>query len=219
MSGSMTVGGKLVMLGVGLAAAAFVVLGTLQVGTLATIAVSVGLLAAAAIFARPDVGTFVFLAVAYTNGIVIIGSMVGNAVIVGAGFTGLLVVPVFVHVFVQRQPWLFDHPFLLMILFGGGVLLSSMMAKDLDRALAWILTFALEGLILYFLLLNAIRSLSTLRQIMWIVAVVGATLGSMAVYQEMTGSYDQSFGGIMQRDPRMKEIRQMHIAEILAGSP
>jgi len=59
---------------------------------------------------------------------------------------------------------------------------------------------ALEGLILYFLLLNAVRSLSTLRQIMWIVAFVGATMGSMAIFQEMTGAYDQHFGGIMQRN-------------------
>jgi hypothetical protein len=188
------------MLGVGLAAAAAVVLGTMQVGTIATIAVSVGLLGAAAMLARPDIGTFVFLTVAYTNGVVLIGGALGNASLVGAAFSGLLMVPIFVHVFVRRQAWLFDYPFLLMILFGGGVLLSTMMAKDHERALSWVMTFVLEGLLLYFLLLNAVRSLPTLRHIMWTLAIVGGVMGSMAIYQELTGNYDQQFGGIMQRN-------------------
>jgi len=200
MSGKASVGHRLVMTGVALSAAAAVVLGTMQAGALATVAVSVGLLTAALLLARPDAGTFLFLVIAYTNGIVLIGALVGNVAAVGGAFTTLLAVPVFVHVFVRRQPWLFDYPFLLMLLFGGSALLSTLAAKDPALAFAWLTTFVVEGLALYFLLFNAVRDLPALRRTMWLMAAISAILSTMAIYQELSGDYEQQFGGVMVRN-------------------
>jgi hypothetical protein len=200
MHGNGSVATRVMIAGAALSAAVAVFLGTLKVGTLATIAASCGLFVAAMLLARPDLGTFLFLTLAYTNAVVHLGGAVGNAMLVGAALTGLLAVPVFAHVFVGRKPWVIDYPFLLMIAFGGASLLSTLVAKNVDLAFEWVLTFALEGLVLYFLLQNAVRTMSKMRQIMWVTAAVGATMSSMAVYQELTGSYDQQFGGIMQRN-------------------
>jgi hypothetical protein len=189
----------LATLGVMGAAAASAFL-TIKLGTLLPVAVGTGLLLLAAVLARPDVGSLVFVALAYSNGIALIGAKIGDASIIAAGFSGILCIPIFVHVFVKREPWIIDYPFLLMILFGGATLLSSMMAKDVDRALAWVMTFVTEGLLLYFLLMNAIRSLRSLRAVASVLVLVGAALGSFAIYQELTGQYDQQFGGLMQRN-------------------
>ncbi|MGH2569604.1 MAG: O-antigen ligase family protein [bacterium] len=200
MRGNTSFGTRVAIAGAAVAAAAAVFLGTMKVGTLATVAVSCGLFVSAMLLARPDLGTFLFLILAYTNAVVHLGGAVGSPMVVGAVLTGLLAVPVFVHVFVGRQPWVIDYPFLLMIAFGGASLASTLVAKDVELALEWVLTFALEGLILYFLLQNAVRTISRLRQIMWVTVVVGAVLSSLAVYQELTGSYEQQFGGLMQRN-------------------
>jgi hypothetical protein len=200
MRGDGSFGTRVMVAGAALSAAAAVFLGTMKVGALATIAGSCGLFVSAMLVARPDLGTILFLILAYTNAVVHLGAVVGNAMLVGAALTALLAVPVFTRVFVGRKPWVIDYPFLLMIAFGGSALLSTLVAKDTNLAFEWILTFALEGLILYFLLQNAVRSMSKLREIMWVTAAVGAVLSSLAVYQELTGSYEQQFGGLMQRN-------------------
>ena len=153
-----------------LAAAVVCALLTVKLGTLLPIAAGTGLLLVAVVFARPDCGTFLFIALAYSNAIALIGAALGDAVIIGAAFCGLLAVPIFLHVFVRREPWLFDHFMILMVLFAGSLLLSSIIAKDVDRAVNWILGYVLEGALVYFLLVNAIRSLRTLRTVVWTVA-------------------------------------------------
>jgi O-antigen ligase len=52
----------------------------------------------------------------------------------------------------------------------------------------------------YFLVLNAVRRLPNLRRAIWTLLVVGAILGSMSVYQELTHRYDQQFAGLAQRN-------------------
>jgi putative inorganic carbon (hco3(-)) transporter len=57
----------------------------------------------------------------------------------------------------------------------------------------------LEGLLLYWLFINAIRSMQTLRRVIWSVLFAGGLLGSLSLYQTVTGSYEQEFHGLAYR--------------------
>jgi O-antigen ligase len=57
----------------------------------------------------------------------------------------------------------------------------------------------LEGLILYFLMINVVRTLSTLKRVMWTLLLACSLLGGLSVYQEMTRTYENNYGGLAQR--------------------
>jgi len=155
--------------------------------------------------ARPNAGTLLFLALAYVNAPVLLGRVVGNPQVVGAGLTLLIGVPILVYIF-KRQGVVFDYVFALMLLFLCALCASTLVSVDSKIAVAWVVEFVVEGLLIYFLLLNAIRSLSTLRGAIWTLMIVGALLSTMSVYQEVTGSYRQQFGGLAQRNTEDEEF-------------
>ena len=149
---------------------------------------------------RPDMGTYLFVAFAYSNTIVHLGNTLGNPVAVASGFSILLLVPILYYVFVRRETVIIDYPFLLMLAFGASVLLSTLGSKDVGISMEWMVTYLTEGVLMYFLLINSIRRLSTLRSVIWVLIFVGVVLSSLSVFQEATGSYENQFGGLAQRN-------------------
>lgn len=173
-----------------------------------------GLLAGAAlaltlIVLRPAVGTILFLALAYANVPVLLGQLVGNAWLVGAAASGLIVLPAFLQVFVLRRGWLLDKPLLLMALFLAALLLSSFRARDVTIALQWIATYVVEGLVLYFLVINAVRTVGLMRTVLWTLVLVAALLSSLGIYQEVSGDYWTEFGGLAQRKIDRLELEDL----------
>jgi O-antigen ligase len=58
--------------------------------------------------------------------------------------------------------------------------------------------FATEGLVLYLLVTNAVRSWSTLRLTIAVLLLVGGVLGTLSVYQEVTQTYANAYFGLAQ---------------------
>ena len=56
-------------------------------------------------------------------------------------------------------------------------------------------TFASEGLLLYVLMTNAVRDWRTLQAVFIALLAVGTLLGGLSVFQEVTGTYDNQYGG------------------------
>lgn len=112
--------------------------------------------------------------------------------------SALIVAPAAFQSVFARRP-VVDRPFLLMLLFLGTTLLSFLIAKDSDLALAWILKYVGEGLFLYLVVINLIRTARTLRRVAWTLILAGAFLSSLTLYQEVTHSYRSDFGGLAQR--------------------
>ena len=158
-----------------------------------------GLVALGFLCFRPTLGTLLFLALAYMNAPVLIGRIIGSTQVAAAAVTALVGFPVLVHLF-RRRGVIVDYTFLLMLLFLGAVLASSFVAVDLRVAFAWITVYVVEGVVLYFLVLNAVRSLGLLRAAIWTLVVVSAFLSSLGLYQELTHKYESQFGGLAQRD-------------------
>ncbi len=157
----------------------------------------VGLLAL--IVAWPEVGTLTVIFVLYTNIAVVATTIHGVPHVVASLFPLVLVVPLVSYLVFKGERLIIDQPFVLIVVFLAVLLASSLFAKDLKIAIEWIMKFLVEGLVLYLLIINVVRNLATLRRVIWVLMLAGSLLGGLTVYQEVTQSYDQTFGGLAQR--------------------
>jgi O-antigen ligase len=102
--------------------------------------------------------------------------------------------------FVRGQRFRTDGTLWLMVGFLVVLMLSSMGAVEKGIAMQRVLAFVLEGLVLYWLVINVIRSERVLRRVIWILVAAGALLSALSLYQDVTGSYTQEFGGLAYRN-------------------
>jgi O-antigen ligase len=64
----------------------------------------------------------------------------------------------------------------------------------------WIVRYLGEGVLVYLLFINLIRSTDSLRRVTWLLVLCGALLASLTAFQELTGSYRTEFGGLAGRN-------------------
>ena len=149
--------------------------------------------------AFPEIGTIIVIFVLYTNMAGIAVNRYGIPAEIGKSFSLILGLPLVSYLIVQRQKLVIDRTFLLMLVFLGALLVSSLVAVDLNLALDEIIEYLVEGLALYLLLINVIRKYVTLKRVIWTLILAASMLGSFTTYQELTNSYDQEFGGLAPR--------------------
>ena len=152
----------------------------------------------------PELATLAVLFLFYTNLPTLATQLHGVPKFAAASFILLLALPLTHYVFFRREPLRADPVFLLMLGYLGGLLLSALFARDASIAAGRIQTFVLEGLILYWLIVNVIRRWAGLRRVIWTLLAAGALLGGLSLYQAVSGSYQQSFGGLAQREMRFE---------------
>ena len=56
--------------------------------------------------------------------------------------------------------------------------------------------FLSEGLLLYFLVVNVIRSPDMIRQVIWALLIAGAVMGAISIWQESTGPTATSWAAL-----------------------
>ncbi|HSK11138.1 MAG TPA: O-antigen ligase family protein [Vicinamibacterales bacterium] len=149
---------------------------------------------------RPELATTLTVFLLYLNVPAILTQRYGMPEVVAGAFILLLASPLLHRLFVRREPLLFDSTFLLMLVFLAVMLASSMLSRDPGLALTRVQVFVLEGLLLYWLVVNAVGSLRALRQVLCALLVAGALLASLSLYQQVTGNFDQEFGGLAYRN-------------------
>jgi putative inorganic carbon (hco3(-)) transporter len=163
---------------------------------LATAAVAVAGLAVA-FLARPDLATATVLFLLMTNAVAVAVNYHGAPLTVAAFFPFLLIVPVAHHLY-RGEPIVFTPAFAFLLLFFVAQLLSTIFSIDPDGAWEEVKTFIFEGLIVYFLLTNAVRTAATLRLVTWTLIAAGACLAAVTVFQELTATYTRPYGGFGQ---------------------
>lgn len=163
------------------------------------VALGVAGLAGYVLLRSPDMATLVFLFVLYTNLAVVAVQFHGVPQIIGAGVSLLLALPFASYIILQRERMIFDQTFILLVVYLAALVASSIFARDMKFAIEGIVNFVTEGLILYFLVVNVVRTLPALRRAMWVVLLASGFLGSLSLIQELTGNYENSFGGLAQR--------------------
>jgi putative inorganic carbon (hco3(-)) transporter len=151
------------------------------------------------LFVRPDTALPVTLFLLYINVPAILTKQHGVPAALAGSFILLLGFPLVRLLVLRRQRARMDMTFVLMLCFMVVLLISSLSAVDHSTAQDRLVGYAVEGLLLYWLLINVIRSRRSLHHAFLALLTAGAILGSLSLYQDLTGSYRQQFGGLAAR--------------------
>ncbi len=147
---------------------------------------------------RPDIAAFVVVGVIYSNAATIAVQFHGVPAFAALAVPILLVVPVGYELVVRKRPVVVTSAFPLIVVFLLVQILGTLFADDVQSAFTELTTFLVEGIGLYFLIINSIRSIDTLRWVVWILLAVGAILGALSFYQDATKTYTNDYGGFAQ---------------------
>src|SRR6185503_4551013 len=109
-------------------------------------------------------------------------------------------VPFVDRVLLRRQGLVVTPVLWLLVLFLGAQIVSMTFSRDPGQSLRDVLTYALEGVGLYFLVTNVVRDKETLRGATWALLAAGALMSVAPLVQQATGSFDRDYGGLAQVD-------------------
>lgn len=170
-------------------------------GDLLLVVAPIALVAGAWVLLRqPDLATPVFAFLLYTNASAVAVQVHGAPFIVAAALPGLLLLPIFRDLVLRRQLPVVTPALLLFLGFLAVQLAGALNALRPDESLEDFSTTLLEGLLLYVLVSNAIRTLPVVRQVIWSLIAAGAFMGAIVGLQHLTGNYENDFGGFARVD-------------------
>ena len=164
--------------------------------------VSVGLVGAAllgmTIIVRPSVATLLVVAVLYSNAGVIAVRFHDVPNFAAAAVPMLLIPPLLAFLMLERRPIVITSALPWIAVFLLVQLVSGILSIDAGTAFDTVVTFLVEGIGLYFLVTNVVRSRDVVIAIVWILLAIGAVLGALSFYQDATGTYDNVYLGFAQ---------------------
>jgi O-antigen ligase len=166
--------------------------------TMLALGAGLGLQLLLAILARPDFATLVVVFILYTNAAVIAVKFHNVPNLVGASLPALLVFPLASYAIIRREKIILNPILLPIFLFLAVQVVGTLFALDVGLAVDNVQTFVLEGLGLYFLITNVVRTPQQLRQVTWALLAAGAFIGAISMYQQLTRTFDNDYWGFAQ---------------------
>src|SRR5262249_7350273 len=121
------------------------------------------------------------------------------AVVAGL-FPGLLLISLARDLLARREPLVLRPTALLLALLLLVQALSAALSRDPATSFASVATFVVEGVALYALVTNALRSPNVLRGSMWALVAAGVLMSIVPIFQQATGTFDRDYGGLAQVD-------------------
>jgi hypothetical protein len=135
----------------------------------------------------------------YTN-LPVVAAQGGLVPGAAAGVVLALLLFAAVHqIVVRRRPLIVDRTFFVALVLLCVFLVSTVNALGYDSAINRITVFVTEGLLVYLVVRNAIRTRDELRAAMGAMLVAATLLAVLTTIQNVTGNYDQEFMGLAQR--------------------
>lgn len=162
--------------------------------TLVLLALSFGL----AVLLRPDFAVLVVVFGIYSNAPVIGVRFHGLPYLAGAAFPMLLALPLAVNLLFRRRKLVFTSLLPLMVAFLGVQIAGALFSIHIGEAASNLLEFLVEGLGLFFLIVNTVRTQAMLRRVVWALLLAGALLGGIPLHQQLTGNFRDNYGGFAQ---------------------
>jgi O-antigen ligase len=148
---------------------------------------------------RQELVVLAVVGIIYTDAAVIAVESQGLPYAVGAAVPLLLAIPL-AHLFLRRQGLFVDRMFVGLAALLLAMVQSGLLAREVGVALNEISTFAIQGVLLYILVLNVLRSQSTLRLALWSVLAAAAFLAAVSVFQYVTKTFDHQYFGFSALD-------------------
>lgn len=178
--------------------------GGLAIALLATwnplVALAAGALAVLsfAVVASPDLATFTVVFILYSNLAVVATRFHGVPKVLAAVFPLLLGVPLIRDLVLRRRRIIVTPALPLLLLFLGVQILGMAFSRDLEVTKTGVLELAFEGLLIYFLITNVVRTPGTLRLAAWALLAAGVLSAVVPCYQQLTDTPHRSYGGLGQ---------------------
>jgi hypothetical protein len=145
-----------------------------------------------------DVAMMAVVFVLYSNAAVVAVHHHGLPYPIAAAVPLLLGLPLTSYLVFLRKRVLVTRALPLIAAFVAVQAVGSLFSFDVRLSAPYLATSLVEGLILYLLLTNVVRTMTALRRVVWMIVLASALMGGLTVYQEMTGRYDDDFAGFAQ---------------------
>jgi O-antigen ligase len=150
-----------------------------------------------AILTWPDLATTAVVFLIYTNAAAVAVKYHAMPYTIGVVIPGLLVVPVAYYLY-KKRPVVADLPMLTIFVYLFVQLLSTLNAEDKSHAWEQVTPFILEGVVIYVLVRNAVRTLDVLRAVVWALLLAGTFMSLIVIFQEVTATYSKPYMGFGQ---------------------
>jgi putative inorganic carbon (HCO3(-)) transporter len=149
---------------------------------------------------KPEIATLLVVFILYTNAVAVAVEFHGAPGIAVLGVPALLIAPLAHAVLVRRQPIILTPALPWIAAFLIAQLLSAFASAYTQSAADEVRAFAAEGLILYLLITNVVRTPGAVNRVVWVLIAAGGALGSLSVIQQVTGNAG-AFLGFAQLPP------------------
>jgi putative inorganic carbon (hco3(-)) transporter len=148
----------------------------------------------------PELATLSFFLIFYTNAAVVVSRFHGVPYTIAAAFALLLVIPLATFLVIKREPLVVTPSLPYVFAFLAAVAVAAAFSSNPATARHFFSMYLSEGLLLFLLVLNAVRTPQMLHRIAWVLIVAGSILGALSVLQEATHTYGNDYGGFAQVD-------------------
>ena len=135
------------------------------------------------------------------------------AVAVSATFL-VLGLPLFYHVVIRREPVRTNGVLGLMLVYFVVQVASAELSADISASFPALAVSFLQGIVLYFLILNTVRTPAQLQRCLWAIVLAGVLLGTLSLIQGATHSYQKDFGGFAVTQEFDRPVETVDPAEI-----
>jgi O-antigen ligase len=162
------------------------------------IAGELSLIGLMAILSWPDVATLLVIVILITNAAVVAVHFHGGPSIAGAAVPVLLLIPLASYLIFKRQKLVITRELPLIFLFLVVQIAGTLLSTNIITSTSELLNFMIEGIGLYFLIINVIRTRQMLRWAIWALLLAGACMGFLSLYQQLTRTYANNYWGFAQ---------------------
>lgn len=146
----------------------------------------------------PDITTLLVIFFIYTNVGPVAIRFYGVPSYIATVFYLILVIPLVWYLIVRREKLIITPVLQLLLMLGVIYSLGAALSSDINLATAQLVEYFAEGLLLYFLITNIVRTPEMLKRVVWVLLFSGALIGGLSLYQQVTGTFDNNYGGFAQ---------------------
>lgn len=150
------------------------------------------------ILTRPETASLLFFFITYINAPAVLVHSHGMPAPLAAATIGLLLIPAMQYILCQRQPIILAPAMPWLAAFCGIQLLSTLFADDKVAAMGAVFAYLSEGLLLFLLVTNTVRTRAMLRQVTWVLLFAGFFMGGLVIFQKVTDTYWRDYLGFAQ---------------------
>lgn len=157
-----------------------------------------GWLAVAMSFPRGGLAAPIAIGLLWSNAAVVSSERIGAPTSLGILPQLLLAAVVIGRLLVHQRPLIFTTTFRALLVHGAALMVAGLAAIDAVPVQSVVVTFAVEGVLLWLLVINSIDERQVLERALLALVLACGVLGALAVVQFLTGTYSTNYFGFAQ---------------------